>query len=54
MKVGWILGYKTKEEYFKEANFLKQGQIDPSNNYTVKADCYNLKIKNLHSIENLK
>ena len=37
----------TKEEYFNKATFLKKGDIDPSNNYTVKADCYNVPISEL-------
>ena len=48
LTVGWYLGSVTKEEYFKKARFMKKGDIDPSNNYKVRADCYNLKIKQLH------
>ena len=44
---GWFLGMLTKEEYFNKATFLKKGDIDPSNNYTVKADCYNVPISEL-------
>ena len=42
--IGWFLGVLTKETYFDKANFLKKGDVDPSNNYTVKADCYNVRI----------
>ena len=45
--VGWYLGSITKDEYFKKARFMKKGDIDPSNNYKVRADCYNLTIKEL-------
>ena len=45
--VGWFLGVLTKEAYFDKANFLKKGDVDPSNNYTVKADCYNVRIDQL-------
>tara|TARA_A100001515_G_scaffold144911_1_gene150706 strand:- start:1748 stop:2224 length:477 start_codon:yes stop_codon:yes gene_type:complete len=45
--IGWFLGVLTKETYFDKANFLKKGDIDPSNNYTVKADCYNVRIDQL-------
>ena len=34
----------TKKEYFEKATFMQKGEIDPSNNYMVRADCYNLKI----------
>ena len=40
----WILGYYPKDEYFKDARFLKKGQKDGNNNFTVKADCYNMEI----------
>lgn len=44
---GWFLGVYKKEDYFKDAVFMKQGDIDPSNNFKVKADCYNMKINQL-------
>ena len=47
LSVGWFLGVYKKDQYFKDAVFLKKGDIDPSNNFTVKADCFNLKINNL-------
>ena len=45
--IGWFLGVLTKEEYFDKAIFMKQGDIDPDNNYKVRADCYNIKINQL-------
>tara|TARA_R110000744_G_C18937551_1_gene513939 strand:- start:38 stop:532 length:495 start_codon:yes stop_codon:yes gene_type:complete len=54
MELGWILGYISKEDYFKKANFLKKGTVDPSNGWTVSTDCYNLPISDLKSIEELK
>ena len=53
MKEGWILGYLNKKEYFKKATFLKKGHIDPSNNWQVLTDCYNLPISILNNIEEL-
>ena len=47
---GWILGWMWKEEYFDRATFLKKGQVDPSNNFKVKADCYNIKIEDLYKV----
>ena len=49
----WILGKKNKNDYFKQARKLSKGQIDPSNNFTVKADCYNLSIKELDILETI-
>lgn len=51
---GYVLGYMSKEEYFKKATLLKKGDIDKSNNFTVKADCWNLKISELHQIKGNK
>tara|TARA_R110002020_G_scaffold453136_2_gene667821 strand:+ start:1409 stop:1876 length:468 start_codon:yes stop_codon:yes gene_type:complete len=45
--VGWYLGCMEKEKYLREARYLRKGEVDPSNNYTVKADCYNIAIKDL-------
>lgn len=53
MESGWILGYLSKEDYFKKATFLKKGMIDPSNGWTVSTDCYNLPISELKDIEEL-
>jgi hypothetical protein len=45
--IGWFLGVLTKQDYFDKATFLKKGDVDPSNNYTVRADCYNVRIDEL-------
>ena len=50
----WILGEKDKTEYFNQARYLRKGQIDPANNFVVKADCYNMAIKNLDPIDMVK
>jgi hypothetical protein len=44
---GFLLGYMPKAEYFDKATLLKKGDYDPSNNFIVKADCYNLRIGDL-------
>jgi hypothetical protein len=48
---GYLLGYMNKKDFFERACFLKKGDIDPSNNFVVKADCWNLKIKDLHQFK---
>lgn len=53
MTKGWVLGYINKKEYFDKAIFLKKGNIDPSNNWKVSTDCYNLPIKELNNIKEL-
>jgi len=47
----WILGWMDKNEYFTKAKHLKRGQIDKSNGFTVKANCYNMKIDQLNKLE---
>jgi hypothetical protein len=47
MHTAWFLGVYPKEDYFKAATFLEKGQVDPSNNFTVKSDCYNIAISEL-------
>ncbi len=54
MTKGWLLGYINKKDYFEKATFLKKGSIDPSNNWKVLTDCYNLPINKLKDINNLK
>jgi hypothetical protein len=46
-KVMEYLGKITKEEFIEKANLLRKGDIDPSNNWRVSVDCYNLKISEL-------
>ncbi len=41
-KKGWIIGWIRKSEYFKMAKFHRKGDLDPSNNFIFKCDCYNL------------
>ena len=48
LTIGWYLGSMDKKEYFKKAIFMKKGYVDPSNNFTVRADCYNMKIEDLN------
>ena len=49
MSKGWILGWMDKDEYLNRATFMVKGEIDPRNNYKVRADCYNLPISELRS-----
>jgi len=39
---GYVLGIISKDDYFRQATFLRVGDIDPSNGWVVSADCYNL------------
>jgi len=42
--IGWYLGVYDKQQYMEDAVFMKKGDIDSSNGYVVRSDCYNLKI----------
>lgn len=48
---GYVIGIIEKELYKEIATFLKVGDVDPSNNWTVKADCYNVPYKELLKFE---
>jgi len=50
----WILGSIGKQDYYARATRYKKGQIDPSNGFTFKADCYNLPISELEPINEIK
>jgi hypothetical protein len=45
----YILGYIHQTEYIHKAKFMKKGDFDPANNFTARADCYNLPISELRS-----
>jgi hypothetical protein len=45
--IGWYLGVYDKKQYMKDAEFMQKGTVDKSNGYTVKSDCWNLKIAKL-------
>lgn len=47
----WVLGYYPKKQYYDDARSLKKGEIIDNNNFVVKADCYNMQIKDLFSLE---
>ena len=46
----YLLGYLSPDEFFARARHLRAGEIDPSNGYTVRADCYNVRIDELNPI----
>jgi len=54
-KTCWILGYISKEDFFKNARFCRRGDVDEKShmNWRFKADCYNLEIKELADITEL-
>ena len=43
LSIGWIIGWKGKDEFFKEAEFHKKGEVDLKGSdptWTFKGDCY--------------
>lgn len=51
--VGWILGYMPKKDYYEKARKMTKGEIDGTNNFEVKADCWNMFISDLKPIKDL-
>jgi hypothetical protein len=48
----WLLGNKYKEDYFREAVFLKEGEPDPVDpTFLMRCDSYNLQVFNLKPIK---
>jgi|TARA_Y100000310_G_scaffold73225_1_gene69397 hypothetical protein len=47
----WICGKKEPKEYFKKAIFHAKGDIDPSNQWKVSTDCYNLPYEELDPLK---
>lgn len=45
--VGYVCGIISKADYTDQSHFLRKGDIDPSNNFVVRADCHNLAIRQL-------
>lgn len=52
-KIAYLMGFMPKQEYYSKARFLKKGQTDGSNNFIVKADCYNMFYKDMYPISDL-
>ena len=50
----WVCGELTKDEYFKKAVFIQQGQYDPRNRWRCHADCYNVAMSELKPVTVLK
>jgi len=49
LKEAWYLGKISKIDFYKNATFHRKGEVDPNNNFTFKADCYNIPINLLNS-----
>jgi hypothetical protein len=45
--LAWYLGAMQRAEYYSKATFFSKGEVDPDNNFIVKADMYNLPISEL-------
>jgi len=48
MSTVWILGIIKKKNYYSRATKRLKGEYDSSNNFTFKADSYNMKISDLN------
>jgi len=50
----WVLGWLGHDDYYSKARKLTKGQTDPSNNFVVRADCYNVSISKLTQFSGAK
>jgi hypothetical protein len=54
LEEGFILGWISKEDFYKKAKFFKKGEIDPlsppSKVFRFTADCYNIEAKYLNPV----
>ena len=48
----WIVGRMGQKEYFSLARKMERGQLDLSNGFKVKSNCYNMQIKELNEVNN--
>ena len=48
LKEAWYLGKISKPDFYKKAGFHRKGEVDRANNFTFKADCYNIPISLLN------
>lgn len=53
LSIGWILGFMPKKEFYEKARKMTKGEIDGTNNFEVKADCWNMLISELKPIKQL-
>jgi hypothetical protein len=54
MDTAYILGYITKEDFFRKADRLYKGMVCGSNGFVVRENCYNVTISDLMSFEHFK
>jgi hypothetical protein len=50
LKRGWLLGYMSREDFFKKAVFCKKGEKDilhKNNNFIIRSDCWSIKISDI-------
>jgi len=51
MQIGFLLGYKSKDDFFQNAQFNAKGSAD-INRWVFKGDCWNLQVKDLDKLKN--
>lgn len=54
LEEGFILGWISKEDFYKKAKFYKKGEVDPQSPpnklFKFTADCYNLEARHLNPL----
>jgi len=49
----WLLGYLEHDDYYEQATFREEGEVDPDNGFEFKADCWNVPISDLKTLDAL-
>ena len=49
----FLMGYYPKDLYYQNARFLKKGEIDGTNGFVVRDNCYNMYYKDLLPVEQI-
>tara|TARA_R100001377_G_scaffold12141_1_gene6119 strand:+ start:421 stop:900 length:480 start_codon:yes stop_codon:yes gene_type:complete len=47
----WYMGAMPKQKYYELSTFMKKGDVDPDNNFKVRADCHNLSYSELKEFD---
>jgi hypothetical protein len=47
MRIGWLLGWLPREEFYRRAFFARKGELEPGTGWPFKADCWNVRVDQL-------
>lgn len=53
LSAGWVLGWYPKQEFYQDATFFREGDHDPRNNWTCRADSWSIEATKLYTMRSL-